>query len=275
MAAQGPARGGVGWAILAIALAVPGFLFYNWWSHLKAEQAKAVAAKAHARVEGAVFQTPSTTSGRLINPITASSGTAGTVTPPPAVAGAVAPPPPAPAAAPAMTAPGQSAAPPPAGAGAAAPTPAASPAGGNPPAASAAAPSSTASASTVSTTTITLSRDPMMSPMDLVRIREDEIRKAEDAERIRREAEEAKRPHKTVRAAPVKEKPIEKSIELQGIVATPDGATLAIVNGATVNEGESFTVEGRKEKVKVIRISSSDVTFMYKTHKFKMSVNAE
>ncbi|UPT75915.1 MAG: hypothetical protein M0D55_09735 [Elusimicrobiota bacterium] len=53
MAAAGT-RGGFGWVILVIALAVPGVLFYNWWSHLKAEQARAVAAKAAARVpEGA------------------------------------------------------------------------------------------------------------------------------------------------------------------------------------------------------------------------------
>jgi hypothetical protein len=270
MAAPSPARGGVGWAILAVALAVPGFLFYNWWSHLKAEQAKAVAAKAHSRLEGGVFQTPAA-GGRLVNPMSASSGTvanggvapaAAATTPATAQAAGMAPKPtptPNPAAPVATTA-----------------TPAAAASStAAPPVPAAASSASAQSASAVSTTTITLSRDPMMSPMDLVRIRENEVRQAEEAERIRREAEEAKRPHPQKARAVKKEKPIQTYIELQGIVATPDGATLAIVNGATVNEGESFTVEGHSGKVKVLRISSSDVTFEYKEKRFKMSVSAE
>ena len=56
MAGTGSARGGLGWVILVVALAVPGVLFYNWWSHLKADREKTVAAKARGRVpDGGVF----------------------------------------------------------------------------------------------------------------------------------------------------------------------------------------------------------------------------
>lgn len=245
MAAPAPSRGGVGWAILAVALAVPGFLFYNWWSHLKAEHDKGVAAKASKRLEGGVFQTPPAT--RLVNPISPSTA---------AAPGAARP-----AAGVAMAANGPAGAPP------ATPAPAA-------PAPVKAAAAVDPLAVSTAAATITLSRDPMVSPMDLVRIREEEVRKAEEAERIRREAEEAKN-RRTRKREPPKEKPIERSIELQGIVATPEGATLAIVNGATVNEGESFVVEGHSAKVKVVRITASIVTFEYKKRLFKMSVNAE
>ncbi|MBI3566421.1 MAG: hypothetical protein HY079_14600, partial [Elusimicrobia bacterium] len=84
--APAPTRGGVGWAILAVALAVPGFLFYNWWSHLKAEHDKGVAAKASKRLEGGVFQTAP--AGRLVNPIAPSTAAAPGAPRPPATAAA-------------------------------------------------------------------------------------------------------------------------------------------------------------------------------------------
>ncbi|MCR4295257.1 MAG: hypothetical protein NUW21_06960, partial [Elusimicrobia bacterium] len=75
MAATGSARGGLGWVILVIALAVPGVLFYNWWSGLKAEREKAVAAKARGRVpEGGVFQ--SSPNAKLVNPMAPAVSTA-------------------------------------------------------------------------------------------------------------------------------------------------------------------------------------------------------
>ena len=66
-------RGGLGWVILAAALAVPGFLFYNWWSHLKAERDHAFSAKASKLAAGGVFQTPPPAAGRLVNPMAAST----------------------------------------------------------------------------------------------------------------------------------------------------------------------------------------------------------
>lgn len=63
-------RGGFGWVILVVALAVPGILFYNWWSRLKVEREKAVAVKARGRVpDGGVFQI-SPSSSKLVNPMT-------------------------------------------------------------------------------------------------------------------------------------------------------------------------------------------------------------
>ncbi|MEQ1918554.1 MAG: hypothetical protein ABL955_05095, partial [Elusimicrobiota bacterium] len=74
MAGTGSARGGLGWVILVIALAVPGVLFYNWWSHLKADREKSVAAKARGRVpDGGVFQ--SSPNAKLVNPMTPSLST--------------------------------------------------------------------------------------------------------------------------------------------------------------------------------------------------------
>ncbi|MDX6768469.1 MAG: hypothetical protein SF051_02985, partial [Elusimicrobiota bacterium] len=71
------AKGGLGWAILAVALAIPGFLFYNWWTHLKAERQKAISQKARGRVpEGGVFSTPAPGAEKLVNPIAASTAAA-------------------------------------------------------------------------------------------------------------------------------------------------------------------------------------------------------
>lgn len=108
--------------------------------------------------------------------------------------------------------------------------------------------------------------------MDLVRQREAELEAERNAEALRRAAEERNRPRKKV----VRREPaIETGIELQGIVAGAAGESLAIVNGATVTPGESFSVEGFSAKVKVIRITTAEVTFEYKKRRFKKSVNAE
>jgi len=50
---------GLGWAILAAALAVPGFLFYNWWSHLKTDRDHAILRQGDQARRRRVFQTPS------------------------------------------------------------------------------------------------------------------------------------------------------------------------------------------------------------------------
>jgi hypothetical protein len=123
-----------------------------------------------------------------------------------------------------------------------------------------------------STAAIVLSRDPMMSPMDLVRQREAEAEAERNAEAVRRAAYERSHPPAKIRRA---EPRIDTRVELQGIVARPDGENLAIVNGTTVNPGETFVVEGFSAKVKVVRITSSEVIFEYKGKKFKKNVNAE
>jgi hypothetical protein len=264
MAGEAGRRAGLGWLILAAALAVPGFLFYNWWSRQKFEHDKGVAAKARNRVaEGSVFQTPPPGSVRPTPTVVASTGV------PAAVPGQAADAPSAlvghgvatanAAAAPVMSAP-------------AAPQAAAKPAvlGGVPSLSTGAAASMGVSLSTAAV--LTLSRDPMMSPMDLVRQREAEAERERNSEAMRRAAEDKGRVH---RPKPHPEPKIDGHVELQGIVARPDGDNLAIVNGATVNPGEFFSVDGFSAKVKVVRITSSEVTFEYKSKRFKKSVNAE
>ncbi|MDE2489999.1 MAG: hypothetical protein KGM24_04080, partial [Elusimicrobia bacterium] len=125
-----------------------------------------------------------------------------------------------------------------------------------------------------STSTVVLPRDPMLSPYDVLRMREREAEKQAEEERLKQAAWEAAHRRRAVHRAP-KEPPIEDSVELQGIVARPDGRNMAIVNGSTYSEGDSFAVDGRSARVKVLRITSSTVFFEYKKHRFKMSVSAD
>lgn len=68
MSASRNARGSLGWVILVVALAVPGVLFYNWWSHLKSERERSVAAKARGPIpDTGVF--PSSPNAKLVNPM--------------------------------------------------------------------------------------------------------------------------------------------------------------------------------------------------------------
>ncbi|MDE2512407.1 MAG: hypothetical protein KGL74_14875 [Elusimicrobia bacterium] len=257
---DGGRRAGLGWLILAAALAVPGFLFYNFYSHLKADREKGVAAKARSRAaEGSVFQTqPASLRVAVVQASTAAAvGTAALPT------GAT----PNPAPHPMAAVPAVPAAP-------------AAPVNPTAPAAVNAAPGGAGSSAfrnpggvaVSSAPVLTLSRDPMMSPMDLVREREAELERERNEEAIRRAREEGNRPH---RKAVRKEPPIDTRIELQGIIARPDGDNMAIVNGNTVNPGEMISVDGYAAKVKVLRITSSEVTFEYKNKHFKKSVNEE
>jgi hypothetical protein len=238
-AGGGGGRGGLGWAILVAALAVPGFLFYNWWSHLKAEHDHAISVKASKRVDGGVFQTPPPMTGRLVNPM-ASSTAVPTGFPPIAETARM------PATAAGTVSSGT------VSAGAALP----------------ATSSGTPSGAAPAAATIVLSRDPMMSPLDAVRLREAAL--AEE-ERLRALAE-AKHP----RARRAKRmQPVESRIELQGIVAKSDGNNLAIINGSTVGRGESIEVDNYPGKVRILKITSSEVTLDYKGRKFTLSMSAE
>ena len=112
----------------------------------------------------------------------------------------------------------------------------------------------------------------MLSPMDIVRIREAEVAK----ERARLELEEANRRSQLKRTPRIRvEPPIENHIDLQGTVDTPDGASLAIVNNTTMSLGESLSVEGYAAKVRIVKISAAGVTFEYKKRRFVKSVNQE
>ena len=208
-------KGGLGWLILAAALAVPGILFYSWWSHMKAQREQSMAAKARGRIpEGGVFQATPNPS-KLVNPIASSSspvtvveaaeaGTAqAAVTAPPADSIPTAP---------------------------LAPTKVAA----------AAAPPA-------------LKRDPMISPFDALRLKEEDAR--------RRSAQDQLHKYKRPRGGSV-----ESSIEVLGIISGPGGAPKAIVNNDVVGVGQ------RIGGVRVVRITDTSVTFEYKGKKFTKSV---
>ena len=249
-------RGGLGWAILIAALAVPGFLFYNWWSHLKAEHDHSISAKASKRADGGMFQTPPPSTARLINPMASSTNVPAGY--PPAASAARLP------FAPPVTMPARTT---PAAKMPVATTPAATIPAATPPASSSATiagrtPPPAASAGPVSSTaTFVLSRDPMMSPLDAVRLQEAALAEEERLRELNHHARPAKK---------AAQRPIESRIELQGIVGQ-DGNNMAMINGLTVSAGESLAVAGYPGKVKIVKITASAVTLDYKGRKFKLS----
>jgi hypothetical protein len=110
---------------------------------------------------------------------------------------------------------------------------------------------------------IVLARDPMLSPFDMVRIAEDELRRRRAQEEM--EAEVKHREVKKHYKAP--EKPAETLVDLQGIISTPDQGDKAIVNGEMVGEGD--VIAG----VKVVKITPTGVVFTYHTKRFVKSVS--
>lgn len=246
MAGTGSARGGLGWVILVIALAVPGVLFFNWWSHLKADREKAVAAKARGRVpEGGVFQ--SSPNAKLVNPMAPAASTAAVAAPAAAHADAV--PVAAPVAAPS------------------APAVASAATIDAPAASSAPAEGGQAAAFAVSTATfVPLKRDPTLSPFDLVRILEEE-------EARRKAAEDLANASKVKRRGPGKPKVVDPTslINLQGIVSNPDSGFKAIVNDEVLGVGEFIG----NTKVKIVKITDLGVTFLYQGKKFSKGVSRD
>lgn len=227
------AKGGLGWAILAAALAVPGFLFYNWWSHLKAERLKTISLKARGRVPaGGVFALPAPSAVKLVNPVAVAT------------------------AAPAAAAPGT--VPDALAVSSAAPAAVLSPA--------AAAPVDVVAQSSAPEVAA-LPRDPMLSPMDIVRIQQEELERSLAEERMKEELISRSKP----RVIP--EIRIETYVDLQGIVANPDGGSKAIVNDVVVGVGETFEARGRQ--VRVLKITAAGVTFQYKNKRFVKHVSRD
>ena len=250
MAGNGSARGGLGWVILVIALAVPGVLFYNWWSHLKADREKAVAAKARGRVpEGGVFQ--SSPNAKLVNPMAPAVSTAAAAEPVASSTEAAHP-------ADAVAAP------------AGAPDPSAVPAAAAATiAASSAAPSDQGETTAVamsSSTVVPLKRDPTLSPFDLVRILEQEEAK-------RRAAEDLANANRARVRGPRKPKVVDPAslVNLQGIVSNPDSGFKAIVNDEVLGVGEFVG----STKVKIVSITDLGVTFVYQGKRFSKGVSRD
>ncbi len=237
MPAAGQARGGLGWVILIGALAVPGVLFYNWWSHLKAEREKMVVAKGSRRVpEGGVFQ--SSPNAKFVNPITTVVSTE-TATALIAVSSGVV----------------------------------ASEVVGAPLArALLSADPKTAPEVAISTpvfssaTLPSLKRDPMLSPFDRVRILEEEEARRRAASDLT-EASQVRSQERRVRPAV---NPADL-VELQGIIGNHASGYNAIINNAVVGEGEFVETT----KIKVVKITESRVIFEFKAKRFFKSVRQD
>lgn len=249
MAAPGGGKGA--WALLGVALLVPCFLFYQWWARMDKAKKESLNQKIRSRGINA-FDGAGKNKERLNNPITQQGDQAATpVAPVPG--GQAAPLAAAPAVPPAQPEPQQAAAPAPT-AEEPAPPPADAQAA-QPPAGSTAVPGYYLVAAGLP------DRDPTLSPYDFLRLRRIE------EEKLARllELQQRNQP-KPVRR--VVEPPIERTIDLQGIVSNAEGENKAIINGEIFGEGELIN-----NKVKILRIGTQSVVFAYKAKRFTMSVN--
>jgi hypothetical protein len=249
MAGNANARGGLGWVILVVALAVPGVLFYNWWSHLKVEREKTVAAKARGRVpDGGVFQ--SSPNAKLVNPMAPVVSTA-PVQPIVVQPVLVQPVRAATTASPAGEAQ--------AGAGLAVV------------AAAAAAPSIPAVPPALSFSSMTasaqpLKRDPTLSPFDQVRLVEEEEAKRKAADDLA--AMQAAKNGRG-RKGPKPPKDPRTLVDLQGIISNTDSGFKAIVNNEVMGVGEF--VAGTR--IKIVKITDLGVTFDLQGKRFVKGVS--
>ncbi|MBI4371469.1 MAG: hypothetical protein HY552_04140 [Elusimicrobia bacterium] len=98
-------------------------------------------------------------------------------------------------------------------------------------------------------------RDPMLSPMDR------ELLRRQALEEDRRGRASAGPPGRLRTPSRRALSEIQRAVQLQGIVAKSNGENLAIVNGEVVRAGQTFVLPGRKERVKVLRISAASVAF--------------
>lgn len=192
-------KGSLGWIMLLVAMAVPAFIFYNWWSGLNSARRREMAKKVRLRIpEDKLFSGSSRPVARLTNPI-ASQGSALPVasTASAAVEAVVAP------------------VPPPVEPAGAAPKP-------EPDRFATAAPPAVAQPHF---------RDPTLSPYDQYRLEQLELEK-----KIREQ--EMRFPSRS-RAQPRDEgKSVESAVSLEGIVINEESGNRAIVNGETVSEGD-------------------------------------
>lgn len=255
-AANQSGKSSLTWLIPVAALLVPGFLFYNWWSSLNAQSRKELEKKVRSNPGVAVFLK---TDSKLTNPLTGGAPAAVAPSTATAAAPAVAPS----SAAVAGAAISSAAAQTPVLASAAVPVsvPAAVPASTDT-APGAAAPSSSpaASAQAAKVPGVAITRDPTLSPYDVVRLAQLEQEKANRGKEIT----DAIRPRKPKKPA---EPPIEDSIDLQGIVEIGSG-NKAIINGDMIGVGELVLA-----KAKIVQITADSVVFEYKRRRFTKSIS--
>jgi len=230
------------WLLLAAVLAVPSFLFYNWWSKSSRQtSAEVTPGPVTVNVFPSEGASPSASSQPPAAPQSAASqqersASARQPEPQPAPAAQPAKPAPQAAAAPVQAVPKEEEE--------------------QPSAAPSAAPAAPAEQPAVDVSTAVPprssyapkgDRDPTLSPEDYRRLKE-AIRQREEAERMRRLAE---------RSRPREPGP-ETFIKLQGIVGNA-----AIINGDMVNTGQ--TVRG----VKIVKIGADYIIGEYKGKRFR------
>lgn len=108
-------------------------------------------------------------------------------------------------------------------------------------------------------------RDPTLSPYDTYLLEQIEFNKKFRQSEVQ-EAAEFKEENRAEQRPVKKEPPIENSIKLQGIITNAQG-NRAIIDGEMVSAGDFIG------KVKILRITSQEVTFQHKTRKFTKSVS--
>lgn len=278
-------KGALGWLILMVALAVPAFMFWNWWKLLNNKP-----REGSRPAQGPVFEKTQMASN-LQNPLAGQAGAAG---PAPAGAGsstaaaagtlpqtaqasgapaaavaagtANAAETPAPSQAPAAAATPATPAPPPQ---APAATPPAAPAPGD----AAAPPAPGLAASSLADPGLRyqpkVHRDPMLSPMDIKKLAEIALEEEDRKRREQEELEQLKRKKTTV--VKVRVKPIEELVTLYGITAVP-GSIAAIVE---VSGGESQVVrpgERLSNGVRITKITQTTVHFQHREKRWSRTL---
>ena len=255
----------MGWVFLAVALAVPGFIFYTWWNHQKNAE---IGVKIRNRLPDGKFFSDGASGAKLSNPILSQNAAAPASTMTASVAQVPAKTlPMAPAVPVSSMQPSSAPFQPPPNAVAqipVKPSPATPPTSKIPIAPTQAAILSSSgpevsSVGAASTDTVLSLRDPTLSPYDIFKLQQAELEKNMKQE----EVHEAAAPARRVRREP----PIENSISLQGIIATPDEGNKAIINGEMVSQGDMVG------PVKILKITSQAVYFQYKKKKFVKTVS--
>jgi hypothetical protein len=233
------------WLIPVAALLVPGFLFYNWWSSLNSQSRSDLEKKVRSNPGLAVFM-GSAGKDKLKNPLE-SQNPAAPAAPIVGSTSAVANVAPVVSSGTAFAVNVSSQAAAPVAMVVAVDT-----------AAAVAASSGTAALVAQAAPGVVITRDPTLSPYDVVRLQQMELEAKMRSGEIQEATKRVIHKHQ--------EPPIEDSIELQGIVELGNGNN-AIINGETVGEGDFVG------KAKVLRITNSTVFFVYKGRKFTKSIN--
>jgi hypothetical protein len=241
-------KSSLGWLLLVAVLAVPAVLFWKWWTEMQfhSHQDRAAGPVTADAFKGPAAPPPVPAPGTSAPQAAAPAPGAA-----PVVAAAATAPAPQPGGPPDAAAAQPPAAPAPSAAAAPAQPPAAAPAPGAastapgallasaaaPPSSSAAAGPGAAAAPPRPGKQIefapSVPRDPTLSQLDMARMKADE----EARERARQELLEASQ---RVNRRPVKqESQLDSKIDLQGVVATPNGM-MALVSGESLREGDQI-----------------------------------